>query len=155
MPRARLNLNQWSILGLAAAALSSAASSLYTVTHIQNQTIALAATGQSLAPGQFAGVLGPPDYTLAATAFCVFLLLLIGEWRVKAFSKLLRTATSIQNFWVLTISGSWLGIAICFDLGPFCHPGMRRVGWSIARGENSTVSTRRAECPRTWTPARA
>jgi hypothetical protein len=114
MPRAKLNLNQWSILGLATAALFSAALSLYTVTHIQNRAIALAATGQSLAPGQFAGVFGPPDYTLAATAFCVFLLLLIAEWRLNAFSKLLRTATPIQNFWILTIIGAWLGHSYLF-----------------------------------------
>src|SRR5262249_47609398 len=99
MPRAKFQSNQRSILGLLAAALSTAALSLYTGTHLQNQAIALAAIGQSVAPGSLAEVLGPLDYALAGTALGVCLLLVIGEWRAKAFSNLLRTATPIQNFW--------------------------------------------------------
>jgi 6-pyruvoyl-tetrahydropterin synthase related domain len=114
MPRAKLNSNQWSILGLAAAALSSAASSLYTVEHVQKRAIDLAAGRQALAPAQLAGALGPTDYALVGTAFVVCVLLVIGEWRAKAFSKLLRTATPIQNFYILTIIGAWLGHSYLF-----------------------------------------
>jgi len=115
MARAKLSSNQWSILGLAAAALSSAAASLYTVGHIQKRAIGLAAGGeQALDPAQLAGALGPTDYALVGTAFVVCVLLVIGEWRVKSFSKLLRTATPIQNFYILTIIGAWLGHSYLF-----------------------------------------
>jgi hypothetical protein len=114
MSRVKLNANQWSILSLAAAALSTAASSLHTVERIQNRAIDLAATGQTLAPASLAGALGPVDYALAGTAFALCILLVFREWRAKAFSKLLRTASPIQNFLILTILGAWLGHSYLF-----------------------------------------
>jgi hypothetical protein len=114
MSRTTLNSNQWSILGLAAAALSSAAASLSTVEHVQNRAIDLTARGQALALAQLADALGPTDYALVGTAFVLCVLLVIGEWRAKAFSKLLRTATPIQNFYILTILGAWLGHSYLF-----------------------------------------
>jgi hypothetical protein len=114
MPRTTLNSNQWSILGLAAAALSTAASSLYTVEHVKNLAIDLTARGQAVAPGRLAGVLGPVDYAFAGTSILVCILLVIWEWRAKTFSKLLRTATPVQNFFILTIIGAWLGHSYLF-----------------------------------------
>jgi hypothetical protein len=114
MSRAKLNSNEWSILGLAAAALSTATSSLHTVERVQNRAIDLTTKEQALAPAQLAGALGLTDYALVATALIACVLLVIGEWRAKVFSKLLRTATPIQNFFILTIVGAWLGHSYLF-----------------------------------------
>jgi hypothetical protein len=113
-PRAKLDSNQWSILALAAAALSTATSSLYTVEHVQNWAIELAARGQAFSPARLAGALGLTDYALVGAAFAICISLVFGEWQAKAFSKLLRTATPIQNFYILTIVGAWLGHSYLF-----------------------------------------
>ncbi len=114
MSRARLNSNQWSILGLAAAALSTSVWSLYTVEHVKNWAIDLAARGETPALARLAGALRPVDIALAGVSLVVCILLVMREWRAHAFSKLLRTATPIQNFYILTILGAWLGHSYLF-----------------------------------------
>jgi hypothetical protein len=145
MSRAKLNSNQWSILGLAAVALSTAASSLYTIEHVKNWAIDLAARGQALALASLAGTLGPVDYALAGTALVVCVFLVIGEWRAKALSTLLRTATPLQNFFILTIVGAWLGHSYLF-------PGLLLAGDTgshIARFLEMRAGFQQGEFP-TW-----
>jgi hypothetical protein len=114
MSRVQLISNRWSILGLAVAALSTATWSLYTVEHIKNWAIDLAARGETPPLARLVGALGPVDYALAGTALLISALLVMREYRAKAFSKLLRTATPIQNFIILTIVGAWLGHSYLF-----------------------------------------
>jgi len=114
MDRARLSSNQWSILGLTAAAISTAALSLYTLENVKNRAVELTATHQVINFHGLAGAVGPIDYALAGTAFLSCMLLVIWEWRAHAFSRLLRTATPMENFAILTIAGAWLGHSYLF-----------------------------------------
>ena len=114
MDRARLSSNQWSILGLTATAISTAALSLYTLENVKNRAVELTATHQVINFPGLAGAVGPIDYALAGTAFLSCMLLVIWEWRAHAFSRLLRTATPMENFAILTIAGAWLGHSYLF-----------------------------------------
>src|SRR5947208_1527555 len=69
--RAQPSSNLWSILGLAVAALSTSAWSLYTVEHVKNWAIDLAARGETPALARLAGALDPVDYALASTALVI------------------------------------------------------------------------------------
>lgn len=101
--------NRPALLALAGAAAVMAAVSLVTVGHLKDVVIAAYFRGQRVGVPLIAGSLRPVDLGLAALALAAVAGLAWMEWRHRAFTRLLHTATGTDAFWLLTVLVAFLG----------------------------------------------
>lgn len=106
-----VDTNATAILALALAGLATAAVSLVTIDHVKDSVIDASLHGRPLHLNTLLGSLRPVDAALCAMAAVLLLVLPWLEWRSRAYSRLLATATHSEAFLVLTIIVGWCGHA--------------------------------------------
>ncbi|MBV8521111.1 MAG: hypothetical protein JOY71_03085 [Acetobacteraceae bacterium] len=99
------------VLALLAVAGTASTFSLVTINWAKDVAAQLAASGQAVSTAKVLAELGPADALLAALTLLALSMLAGLEWRGRAVSRFLRTATRLQALAALTILAAWLGYA--------------------------------------------
>ena len=102
-------LNLVALLAIAAAAVATAAASLTALNHVKDYVVVASLNGRPLGLSGVLSALGAVDLAAlvlagAATAWVVWL-----EWRHRAITALLRTATGAEAWALLTVLVAWFG----------------------------------------------
>ena len=106
--------NRAVLLLVLAAALSSAALSLHAIGNVVARAVALAASGTPLTPAALLPALGLIDAALAVLTLLALARLVHLEWRDRAVTWFLNSATPRQMLIVLATLVAWLGHSFLF-----------------------------------------
>jgi hypothetical protein len=108
-------INGWSVIvSILTVALLSLALSIHALARLRDAAIALAQHGDRITVNGLVSALGMTDAALAVGTVAGIALLARWEWRSRAISRLLATASTTQSLALLTIIVGWLGQAYLF-----------------------------------------